>query len=290
VSTDPIPAAAAGASDAAVESLAARVRVATPARIFTGRAGTSYRTGAALLLRADHAAAQDAVHEELNAGDEALRALGGALPVTPIATLAGSKAEYLRRPDLGRQLSHPARAQLAQLPKGADLQLVLGDGLSVRALREQAPALVSLLTAGAAARGWSVGGLPLVRYCRVGILNDIGVALSPVVVVLLIGERPGLATASSLSAYLAFKPRPGHNDGDRNLVANIHPRGLQPAAAAERILALAAAMRAAQAGGVAIKEPDLAALPSGPIPPAAISPAATSPATTSPATTEQIDG
>ena len=269
MSTDPVgsePAAA--ASEATIESLAARVRVATPARIFTGRAGTSYRTGAALRLRADHCAAQDAVHEELDSGDEALRALGGALPVTAVTTLAGSKAEYLKRPDLGRRLSEQARAQLAHLPFGADLQLVLGDGLSVRALREQAPALVALLTAGAAARGWSVGGLPLVRYCRVGILNDIGVALSPVVVVLLIGERPGLATASSLSAYLAYRPRPGHNDGDRNLVANIHPRGLAPDAAAKRILALAEAMRTAQAGGVAVKEPDLLALPVPTTPPA----------------------
>jgi ethanolamine ammonia-lyase small subunit len=289
VSTDPVPGDAAGALDAAIRSLAARVRVATPARIFTGRAGTSYRTGAALRLRADHAAAQDAVREELDAGEDALRALGGGLSVTAVTTLAGSKAEYLRRPDLGRQLSGPARAQLAQFPKGADLQLVLGDGLSVRALREQAPALVTLLTAGAAARGWSVGGLPLVRYCRVGILNDIGAVLSPVVVVLLIGERPGLATASSLSAYLAYRPRPGHNDGDRNLVANIHPRGLGPSAAAERILALAEAMHAAQAGGVAIKEPDLAALPSGPLSPEAIAPAAIAPAAISP-TTEQIDG
>jgi ethanolamine ammonia-lyase small subunit len=274
VSTDPVPSRA-GATDEALESLAARVRVATPARIFTGRAGTSYRTATALRLRADHGAAQDAVHEELDCGDEALQALGGALPVTQVATMAGSKAEYLRRPDLGRRLSDQARTQLAALPSGADLQLILGDGLSVRALREQAPALVSLLTAGAAARSWSVGGLPLVRYCRVGILNDIGVALSPVVAVLLIGERPGLATASSLSAYLAYRPRPGHNDGDRNLVANIHGRGLTPAPAAERILALAEAMRAAQAGGVAIKEPDLLALPSGPNPPV---------------TTEQING
>jgi ethanolamine ammonia-lyase small subunit len=276
VNADPAPLPAVnGASDAVIESLAARVLVATPARIFTGRAGTSYRTGAALRLRADHAAAQDAVHEELDSGDDALRALGGGLSVTPVTTLADSKADYLRRPDRGRRLSEQALAQLAALPTGADLQLILGDGLSVRALREQAPALVSLLTAGAVARGWSVGGLPLVRYCRVGILNDIGTALSPVVAVLLIGERPGLATASSLSAYLAYRPRPGHNDGDRNLVANIHPRGLSPTAAAERILALAEAMRAAQAGGVAIKEPDLLALPNGPRPPVM---------------TEQIDG
>lgn len=251
------------ASQPSMEALAARVLAATPARIFTGRAGTSYRTGAALRLRADHAAAQDAVHEELDCSQDALDALGGDREVTAITTLARSKAEYLRRPDLGRRLSQESCAQLEAFPMGAELQLVLGDGLSPRALREQAPALVALLAAGAGVRGWTFGRLPLVRYCRVGVMNDIGLALSPVVVVLLIGERPGLATASSLSAYLAYRPRPGHNDGDRNLVANIHARGLTAAAAAERILALAEAMRAAGAGGVAVKEPDLPALPSG---------------------------
>jgi ethanolamine ammonia-lyase small subunit len=88
----------------------------------------------------------------------------------------------------------------------------------------------------------------------VGVLNDVGAALDPQVVVLLIGERPGLATAVSLSAYLAYRPRPGDTDAKRNLVSNIHARGVSAETAAQRILALAQQMRAMQTSGVAVKE------------------------------------
>ena len=107
---------------------------------------------------------------------------------------------------------------------------------------------------GAKKRGWSVGRPFVVRYCRVGILNEIGALVDPRVVVLLIGERPGLATAESLSAYMAYRPRPGHSDAHRNLISNIHARGVAPQSAAARILALADQLRAAQESGVAIKE------------------------------------
>jgi ethanolamine ammonia-lyase small subunit len=243
-----------------VADLAARINRVTPARVFTGRAGSSYRTGAALQLRADHAAAQDAVAAEIDCSPAGLAALTGGRPAALTHTMVGSKPEFLTRPDLGRRLSAESRDTVAALTAGADLQIVLGDGLSARALTEQAPPLLDLLLEGAATRGWSVGELVVVRYCRVGILNDIGALLDPAVVVLLIGERPGLATASSLSAYLAYRPRPGDTDERRNLVANIHPRGLTAPLAAERILALAQALRDAQCSGVSIKEPDATAL------------------------------
>ncbi|MEW6271061.1 MAG: ethanolamine ammonia-lyase light chain EutC, partial [Thermodesulfobacteriota bacterium] len=118
----------------------------------------------------------------------------------------------------------------------------------------QVPALLEPLARAAAARGWSFGRPFFVRYCRVGVLNDVGALLDPVVVVLLIGERPGLRTAESLSAYMALRPRPGHTDADRNLVCNIHERGVAPDAAVARIVALAERMRAAGASGVAVKE------------------------------------
>ena len=92
------------------------------------------------------------------------------------------------------------------------------------------------------------------RHCRVGVLNDVGELLDPAVVVLLIGERPGLATAESLSAYMAYRPRPGHTDAQRNLISNIHARGIGPDEAAARILALADKMMRAKASGVAVKE------------------------------------
>ena len=99
------------------------------------------------------------------------------------------------------------------------------------------------------------------RHCRVGVLNDVGELLDPMVVVLLIGERPGLATAESLSAYLAYRPRSGHSDARRNLISNIHACGVSLVEAAWRIAALADAMRQRQTSGVTVKE-DLAALPS----------------------------
>jgi len=94
----------------------------------------------------------------------------------------------------------------------------------------------------------------VVRHCRVGVLNEVGELLDPAVAVLLLGERPGLATAESLSAYLAYRPRPGHTDAQRNLISNIHARGVSAGEAARRIVALAEKMRLMQASGVAVKE------------------------------------
>jgi ethanolamine ammonia-lyase small subunit len=139
-------------------------------------------------------------------------------------------------------------------PAGADVQIVLGDGLSATALIRQAPPLLPLLEEECRRRGWRLGQTFLVHYCRVGIMNDVGDLLQPEVVVLLIGERPGLAIADSLSAYLAFRPRHGHTDAQRNLISNIHPRGVSWAAAAARVASLIEQMRREQTSGVAIKE------------------------------------
>src|SRR6202011_2765333 len=106
---------------------------------------------------------------------------------------------YLRRPDLGRTLSPEARICVAERVRPeADLQIVVGDGLSATAVHAQVPALLPRLLAGALERGWTTGQTFAIRHCRVGILNDVGALLSPAVVVVLIGERPGLATAESL--------------------------------------------------------------------------------------------
>src|SRR5262249_55673243 len=134
-----------------------------------------------------------------------------------------------------------------------------GAGFSGGGEPKQAPPLLPLLEQGALERGWSFGRPFVIRYCRVGLLNELGELLDPAVVVLLIGERPGLATADSLSAYLAFRPRPGHTDARRNLISNIHARRVAPNAAANRVLALAAKMRSLGASGVEVKE-DLPAL------------------------------
>ena len=139
-------------------------------------------------------------------------------------------------------------------PRGCDLQIAIGDGLSVPAVSIQVPALLPLLCAGAEARGWRLGRTLVVRYCRVGILNEVGEILQPRVAVLLIGERPGLATAESLSAYMAYRPGTRQTDADRNLISNIHSRGVAPADAATRILNLAAQMIKAGRSGYSLKE------------------------------------
>lgn len=241
----------------------------TPARVLAGRAGPGYRTDTGLQLRADHAAARDAVHAELNLERDLGDELVSEFSLFTVNTRARSKAEYLTRPDLGRRLDDDARARIVEhCPSGADLQVVIGDGLSATAVAAQVPALLPLLARAAAARGWRFGRPFAVRYCRVGVLNDVGELLDPVVVVLLIGERPGLASADGLSAYLAYRPRAGHTDADRNLVSNIHARGVPPATAAHRIAALAAAVVRAGASGVNVKEDlsDALLLPIAPTP------------------------
>ena len=227
----------------------------TPARVFVGRAGSAYRTSTWLKLREDHAAARDAVHAEVD-----LPARFGAEVAAPAGlltaqTCVNSKPEYLRRPELGRRLSEESRELVrASCPAGADLQVVIGDGLSATAVGAQAPELLARLRAAAAERGWSFGRPVFVRYCRVGVMNDFGDLLSPGVVVLLIGERPGLVTAESLSAYMAFRPRSGHTDADRNLISNIHARGVSLEEATRRIITLAEQFRATGRSGVDVKE------------------------------------
>ena len=231
------------------------IRARTPARILVGRAGPSYRTATQLDLRQDHAAAVDAVHAELDLGKDFGQEFVQRWALFEVQTCAGSKAEYLLRPDLGRRLSSAARAEILRCcSAGVDLQVAIGDGLSAAAVRVQIPRLLPLVEQGARTHGWSFGRPFVIRHCRVGVLNEIGEVLDPAVVVLLIGERPGLATAESLSAYLAFRPRPGHSDAQRNLISNIHARGVTPEAAARRILNLAAKMRQCKTSGVTIKE------------------------------------
>jgi ethanolamine ammonia-lyase small subunit len=137
---------------------------------------------------------------------------------------------------------------------GNDLQVVIGDGLSVTAVALQTPRLLPLLCEGAKTRGWSVGQTFVIRYCRVGILNEIGELLIPRVVVLLIGERPGLATAESLSAYMAYRPKVPDTDANRNLISNIHARGVSIEQAAQRILSLAASMMKTSTSGCQLRE------------------------------------
>lgn len=230
-----------------------KIRARTPARVLAGRVGVAYRTATQLDLRQAHAAARDAVRAELdlpNFGADFLNKWS----LFEVSTAAESKDEYLLRPNLGRIFPDASRSELLRrCPPQNDLQIAIGDGLSVTAVFAQVPELLPALCDGAWARGWTLGQVFVIRHCRVGILNQIGELLMPTVAVLLIGERPGLATAESLSAYMAYRPQREQTDADRNLISNIHARGVSPEDATVRILDLAAQMMDAKVSGTRLQ-------------------------------------
>jgi ethanolamine ammonia-lyase small subunit len=243
--------------------LVRKIRERTPARLLVGRVGAAYRTATQMELREAHAAARDAVRNQLNLERDFTPDFVRQWKLFEVSSEAQSKDEFLLRPGLGRRFDQAARVQLVEhCSMGTDLQIAIGDGLSVSAVSKQIPSLLPLLHEGAAAQGWRIGQTFVIRHCRVGILNEIGEILNPNVAVLLIGERPGLATAESLSAYMAFRPRKSNTDADRNLISNIHARGIMVKDAATRILNLAAQMIHAKMSGCNLRE-DLPALGKG---------------------------
>ena len=237
-----------------LSALIRRIRALTPARVLSGRVGYSYLTETQLALREDHAAALDAVHAEIDLARDLGPAFLAAWRIFEVRTRAATKPEFLLRPDLGRLFRLEDETAVAEGPHGIDLQIAIGDGLSATAVVAQVPELLPFLVEGAKRLGLTLGRPFFIRNCRVGVLNEIGRLLQPVVAVLLIGERPGLSTSESLSAYLAYRPEPGHTDAQRNLISNIHAAGTLPREAADRILRLATEMIRRGAGGVAIKE------------------------------------
>jgi ethanolamine ammonia-lyase small subunit len=232
-----------------------QIRERTPARIFVQR-GASYSTQMGLELRAARANAVDAVWADFDYQKDLPPDFVTRYKLFQVSSQAESKSQFLLRPDLGRKLSDAAKHLVAErCYKTPDVQFVIGDGLSGAALTEQLPALFPLLVERANTHGWMIGSSLVVRYCRVGIMNDVGDLLTPRVIVLLIGERPGLAAAASLSAYMAYQPNSSHTDADRNLVSNIQAHGLRAEEAAERITNLISQMLTQKRSGTTLKEP-----------------------------------
>ncbi len=231
-----------------------KIRARTPARVLQGRVGAAYRTATQMDLRQAHAAARDAVRTELDLEKQFGAAFVERWGLFEVSTEATSKDEYLLQPNLGRMFCESSRSKLLRrCPPRNDLQIAIGDGLSVTAVFTQVPRILPALYDGAKARGWTLGQVFVIRHCRVGILNQIGELLMPTVAVLLIGERPGLATAESMSAYMAYRPQQAQTDADRNLISNIHARGTNPAVAAGRVLEVAAQMMNARSSGTPLR-------------------------------------
>ena len=222
----------------------------TTARIGVGRAGPHYNTFSLLLFQGDHAITQDALYRDV---DQKLLDDLGLLTVQ--TNIKGGKQEYLLRPDLGRQLSDEAKKTISEkCVKSPNIQLVVGDGLSAAAVEANAREMFPVILNGAKQAGLTVGTPFFIKYCRVGVLNDIGEALKPDVVILLIGERPGLGRAESLSAYMAFRPKAGDSDADRDVVCNIFQNGgTNPLEGAAYTIQIAQKMMKHQASGVKLK-------------------------------------
>ncbi|MET4391003.1 ethanolamine ammonia-lyase small subunit [Bradyrhizobium sp. F1.4.3] len=232
------------------------LRSFTPARVALGRSGSSLPTKALLDFTLDHARARDAVHA---AFDTPLLVAGlGELgfAATEAKSRAADRRDYLRRPDLGRQLdagSAEALAHGASAP--CQLALVIGDGLSAAAVHLHAVALVkSLLAPLAANSGVAIGHVVVASGARVALGDEIGAILGARMVVMLIGERPGLSAPDSLGAYLTFAPKPGLTDAERNCVSNIHHAGLSYDEAAFKIAWLVREGLAREVTGVALKD------------------------------------
>ena len=231
------------------------LRAFTAARIALGRSGVSVPLRAALDFRLAHAHARDAVYSTLDT-----QQLAAAVAALNHATLqvhsrAQSREQYLQRPDYGRQLDEASAARLRDAaPLASDLVIVLADGLSAAAVNDHAGPLLTLLLPRLRAAGLRLGPVVLAEQGRVALGDAIGHCLRARLVLVLIGERPGLSAPNSLGAYLTYGPRPGLTDETRNCVSNIRPEGLAYPAAADRLAYLLQAALRRQLSGVALKD------------------------------------
>ena len=221
----------------------------TPARIGFGRAGARYKTETMLRMRADHAAAQDSVFSHVD--EDWVKQQGW----TFSQTLCKDKDEYLTRPDKGRRFDEENAAvvkqTLGQTPKVA---LVVGDGLSSAAIEANAADCMQAILAGLKSYGIPATPVLYVKYCRVGASDHIGELTGAEVVCMLVGERPGLVTAESMSAYITYGARIGVPESQRTVISNIHRQGTPAVEAGAHIAELIKTMLEKKASGVKLAQ------------------------------------
>jgi len=240
-----------------------QLRHLTNARIALGRSGGSLPTRARLDFQLAHARARDAVHSPFEAGELAsrLRTLGH--PVLTVNSAACDRAEFLRRPDLGRRLAPECRRLLEEQASQSlpfDLVVIVSDGLSAQAVATQCEPLLRALLPLVRRSGWSLAPLIVARHGRVALQDEIGVVVKASLSVMLLGERPGLGSADSLGAYFTHGPSIGRRDADRNCISNIREGGLTTANAAAKLYYLIGKSFQFRLSGVQLKD-DSAALP-----------------------------
>lgn len=224
-----------------------KMKERTPARLGSGKAGPRYKTLTMLRFRADHAAAQDAVFSQV-AEDFAEK--NG---MVEVQTLCHDKDEYLTRPDYGRCFDEENRKKIrTAIPGTPRVQIVVGDGLSSAAITANAMDCMEAIREGLKLKGIDPGTPIFVRYCRVGAGDAIGDVTGCELVCMLVGERPGLVTDKSMSAYITYKPRTGVSESARTVVSNIHAQGTPAVEAGAHIAGLIETILKKQVSGVGL--------------------------------------
>jgi len=225
----------------------AKLKARTPARLGSGRAGARYETLTMLRFRADHAAAQDAVFSQVPEDYAEKNDL------LPLQTQCQSKDEYLTRPDKGRILDEESGKKLkSAIPNAPKVLIVIGDGLSSAAIQANAMDCMAAIRDGLKARGIETGISPFVRYCRVGAGDAIGDITGCELICMLVGERPGLVTDKSMSAYITYQPRTGVSESSRTVVSNIHAQGTPAVEAGAHIASLIETILKRKVSGVGL--------------------------------------
>jgi ethanolamine ammonia-lyase small subunit len=238
-------------TDRTITRLWQQLRELTPARIGTGRVGTSVSTADALAFGVDHARARDAVHLPFDVQGVADALAERGQHALIVRSAAADRREYLLRPDLGRRLDDEGRQLLESSARSCDVAFVIADGLSALATEHALP-LLDVLRPRLA--NYSVGSTVIATQARVALGDEVGQLLQARLVVVLIGERPGLSSADSLAAYLTYAPRVGRSDAERNCVSNIRPAGLGYASAAATLGYLINQSLSRGISGIALKD------------------------------------
>ncbi|WP_093420301.1 MULTISPECIES: ethanolamine ammonia-lyase subunit EutC [unclassified Pseudomonas] len=235
-----------------------QLRRLTPARIALGRTGTSLPTGAQLDFQYAHAQARDAVHLPFDHGGLSAQLAERGRASLLLHSAALDRHSYLQRPDLGRKLSAESAQALREhaqaAPGGVDLAIVVADGLSALAVHRHTLPFLARMEEQAQAEGWSMSPVILVEQGRVAVADEIGELLGARMVVILIGERPGLSSPDSLGLYFTYNPKVGLTDAYRNCISNVRLEGLSYGMAAHRLLYLMREACRRQLSGVNLKD------------------------------------
>jgi ethanolamine ammonia-lyase small subunit len=226
----------------------ARLKKTTNARICVGRAGDRFKTETLLRFRADHAVAIDSVWSYVD------ETVVDELKFVKVQTLIEDKEQYITRPDLGRVFSEETLDGVKEkCIKNPDVQIVVADGLSSHAINANLQDIYPIIADGALAKGYSLGTPIFVKYGRVATMDKISQALNAKITVLLVGERPGLATGESMGCYMAYESSPLKPESQRTVISNIHKNGTPPVEAGAQIVDLIEIMMREKKSGVDLK-------------------------------------